>query len=598
MRLSTAKDRDDARGIATIQAALDAGVRLLDTADAYCHDDSEFGHNERLIAQALATWNGDRSSVEVATKGGLTRPGGAWVPNGKAKHLLAACEASLVRLQVPLIDLYQLHTVDPKTSFETSVRALATLKSRGLVRHVGLSNVTVAQIRLARELVDVHSVQVSLSLLDDENLRNGVAGYCLAHGIRLIAYRPLGGDRLKHLGRSVVLAEVAGRHESTPPEVALAWLQSFGPGVIPIPGATRVETAQSLARASAITLHAPDLTALDDMGRGRLLRVPMAQRRPAPGADGDVVLVMGMPGAGKSAIAHTLEAQGYRRLNRDTEGGSLSDLLPALDAGLAAGDGRWVLDNTYPSRASRSDVIECGWRQQVPVRCVWVQTSLAEAQVNAVCRLIEACGHLPMPEEIRTRGRSDPRFLGPDALFRYERLLEPPDLDEGFERIEIVPFERRPSPDSGRALVMDLDVLCASVSGAPVPLIADDAVLREGWREFVSDAVVKGWQPMVMAWRPQVTQGKVSEAGTRALADRVAQLLEVPCSVSWCPHDAGPPICWCRRPLPGLILEFVRGRAINLRASICIGSSAADRTLAERLGMRFITLEAALRLNL
>src|SRR5262245_61573134 len=95
MRLSTPPDRDDDRGIAVIHAALDAGVTLLDTADAYCHDDTDTGHNERLIARALATWTGDASPVVVATKGGLTRPGGQWVANGRARHLRAACEASL-----------------------------------------------------------------------------------------------------------------------------------------------------------------------------------------------------------------------------------------------------------------------------------------------------------------------------------------------------------------------------------------------------------------------------------------------------------------------------------------------------------------------
>jgi len=107
MRLSTAADRDDARSIAVIHAALDAGATLLDTSDAYCLNDSDIGHNERLIARALATWSGDRSSVQVATKGGMTRPKGAWVADGKAKHLRAACERSLRALGVGAIDLYQ-----------------------------------------------------------------------------------------------------------------------------------------------------------------------------------------------------------------------------------------------------------------------------------------------------------------------------------------------------------------------------------------------------------------------------------------------------------------------------------------------------------
>src|SRR5216117_3513408 len=113
MRLSTIEPRDTARAIAVIHAALDAGVTLLDTADAYCLDDGDTGHNERLVAQALKTWHGDARTITVATKGGLVRPGGRWIPDGRAKHLQTACMASLRALEAPAIDLYQLHAVDP-----------------------------------------------------------------------------------------------------------------------------------------------------------------------------------------------------------------------------------------------------------------------------------------------------------------------------------------------------------------------------------------------------------------------------------------------------------------------------------------------------
>src|SRR5262245_22895262 len=128
MRLSTESDRDDARAIELLHTAFESGVTFLDTADAYCMDDSQTGPNERLIAQALRSWNGDRSRIIVATKGGLTRPGGAWLANGRARHLRAACDASLRALGVERIALYQLHAPDPKTPFATSVRAIASLK--------------------------------------------------------------------------------------------------------------------------------------------------------------------------------------------------------------------------------------------------------------------------------------------------------------------------------------------------------------------------------------------------------------------------------------------------------------------------------------
>src|SRR5215475_7419949 len=182
MRLSTAIHRDDERAVSVIRAALDAGATLLDSADAYCHNEHDVGHNERLIARALTGWTGDRSKITVATKGGMRRPNGTWVIDGRAKYLREACDASRRALGVETIDLYQLHAVDPKTPLETSVRALARLQEEGKVRDIGLCNVTVSQIRAAQALVKIAAVQVSLSPLDDENLRNGVAEYCADEG--------------------------------------------------------------------------------------------------------------------------------------------------------------------------------------------------------------------------------------------------------------------------------------------------------------------------------------------------------------------------------------------------------------------------------
>ena len=138
MRLSTRTDRDDERSVAVIRAALDAGATLLDSSDAYCLGDGDVGHNERLIARALDGWAGDRARITVATKGGMRRPGGAWVPDGRAKHLREACDASRRALGADVIDLYQLHVVDPKTSIATSVRTLGRLKDDGRIAAIGL----------------------------------------------------------------------------------------------------------------------------------------------------------------------------------------------------------------------------------------------------------------------------------------------------------------------------------------------------------------------------------------------------------------------------------------------------------------------------
>jgi len=563
MRLSTAADRGDDRGVAVIRAALDAGAELLDTADAYCHNERDIGHNERLIARALDEWPGDRGRLIVATKGGMRRPNGVWVTDGRAKYLREACEASRRALGVDTIDLYQLHAVDQKTPLETSVRALAKLQDEGKIRDIGLCNVTVSQIRAAQELVRVASVQVSLSPLDDENLRNGVAEYCRDNGLRLIAYRPLGGERIKQLGRDPDLSRIAAKHAATNEEIVLAWHMSFD-GVVPIPGATRVETAASLARVKAITLDDEDRVALDARFSGRLLRVPRAARRPRDGAGGEVVVIMGLPGAGKSCVARELVAQGYERLNRDTLGGSLTGLAPRLDALLAEGAERVVLDNTYPTRKSRNEVIEAAWARGVPVRCVWLGTDVPNAQINAIRRMLDVHGSLPTPEEIRQLSRKDTRYLLPDAQFRYERTLEPPTVDEGFSSVETREFMRAPDPNEGRALIMDFDDLVKNLPRAIVDRYKSDR-----------------WLLFAHAWRPGVPDIAACMASMREV---VGADVDIAC----CPHDAGPPVCWCRKPIPGSVLEFAMRRRVALARSIVIGSSAADKTMAERIGAQFI----------
>src|SRR5262245_12781672 len=178
MRLSTERDRDESTAIRVLHEAFDAGVTFVDTANAYCWDDSERGHNERLIARALASWTGDRGGIRIATKGGLTRPDARWEADGRAKHLIRACEESCRALGVERLHLYQLHAPDPRTPLSTSVRALAGLKRDGRIESIGLCNVTVGQIEEARRIVDIDAIQVELSVWNDQHLLSGVLDYC------------------------------------------------------------------------------------------------------------------------------------------------------------------------------------------------------------------------------------------------------------------------------------------------------------------------------------------------------------------------------------------------------------------------------------
>jgi aryl-alcohol dehydrogenase-like predicted oxidoreductase len=263
MPLSLAGRPDEVRALRTIHAALDAGVTLIDTADAYCLGGSEVGHNERLVAKALASWPGGGDGVLVATKGGHTRPGREWGLDGRPEYLRGACEASLRALGVEAIGLYQFHRPDPKVPFAESVGALAELRAAGKVRMVGLSNVGVDQIEQARRIVEVASVQNELSPRFRRS--EGELAWCAAHGIAFLPWSPLGGiGRGGLLGqRHAAFAEVAGRHGVSPQQVALAWELAKAPVVIPIPGARRPETIADSAAAASLRLDDDDRRRLD-----------------------------------------------------------------------------------------------------------------------------------------------------------------------------------------------------------------------------------------------------------------------------------------------------------------------------------------------
>jgi aryl-alcohol dehydrogenase-like predicted oxidoreductase/histidinol phosphatase-like enzyme len=593
MRLSTDPARDEVAAVTVLHSAFDAGVNFLDTADAYCWDEREAGHNERLVAQALASWSGDRSRIVVATKGGLTRPQGNWIPDGRAKHLIAACEASLRALGIDCIDLYQLHTVDPRVPLATSVRALDTLKRDGRVARLGLCNVTVGQIEEARNLTDIAAVQVELSVWNESGILSGVAAYCLKHGIHLIAHRPLGGPKRRARTRAdKALLEVARRCEASPFEVALAWLKDLSPLVVPIPGATRVETARSSARAQAIVLSGQDRDRLDERCRsGTILRQRDASSaHPAPRTDGEVVLVMGLPGAGKSTYARTLTARGYHRLNRDEAGGSLGSLLPALDRAITSGISTLVVDNTYVSRKSRASVIDAARRRGLPVRCVWLATGVEDAQINAVERMLARYGRLPMPEDIRVTSRRNVSVFGPNVQFRYQRDLEPPSTDEGFSRIDVAPFDRIRDPAfTNRALIVWCDgVLIRSKAGHRSPMSPEDVEVRDACAETIRQYHRDGWQVLGLSWQPEIA----AETATRAQADavfaRMREITGLSIEVEYCPHAAGPPSCWCRKPLPGLAITFIHRHRLAASQCIYIGGGVQDSGFARRLGFQYV----------
>jgi aryl-alcohol dehydrogenase-like predicted oxidoreductase len=258
---------DEARSIRTIHAALDAGVTLIDTADAYHLLAGETGHNERLIARALASYPGGTSDVLVATKGGHLRPGdGSWYVDGSPAHLRAAADASLKALGVEAIGLYQFHRPDPKVPYEESVGALRELLDAGKIRLAGISNASVEQIDTARRVLgegNLASVQNQFS----PSFRSSEPEleHCAALGIAFLPWSPLGGiGRAGGLGsRHAAFAEVAEARGVSPQQVTLAWMLAKAPVVIPIPGASRPESITDSARADSLELTPEEIQRLN-----------------------------------------------------------------------------------------------------------------------------------------------------------------------------------------------------------------------------------------------------------------------------------------------------------------------------------------------
>jgi hypothetical protein len=245
-----------------------------------------------------------------------------------------------------------------------------------------------------------------------------------------------------------------------------------------------------------------------------------------------------------------------------------------------------VLDNTYLTRASRNPVVETAWAHGVPVRCVFVDTGLEQAQVNAARRLLARYGRLPGPDELSALARSDPAALGPRVLLRHARELEPPDPAEGFETIERVAFAPPPAAGGREAVIVWLDggVVRASRTGREAPLDPEDVAVLPGRAEALGRAHAAGALVCGLAWHPEVGNGRAPAEAVEAALARTGQLLGVPLVARYCPHADGPPVCWCRKPMPGLAVELVDRYGLDPARCTYVGTGAADQGLARRLG--------------
>lgn len=248
---------------------------------------------------------------------------------------------------------------------------------------------------------------------------------------------------------------------------------------------------------------------------------------------------------------------------------------------------RIVLDNTYARRADRGLVIELAHRYGVAVRCEHVSISLEQAQRQAVQRMLEAHDRLLEPDELASKGgKTDPSTIPPRALFHWQRDFEPPALDEGFAALVELPPAPRLQPGGAAALLLELDGLLWRGK----PQRPDEIVLAPGALEQLHTWRAAGWQLAGTLWRPEHPPTEL----LAALAELLTPALGQPFPVAVCPHPAGPPLCWCRKPLPGMALLLARRHHFSLAASVHLGRGPADKGFALRAGCAYLDASAGL----
>jgi aryl-alcohol dehydrogenase-like predicted oxidoreductase len=265
MPLSIANRPPESQSIQVIHRALDLGITFIDTADAYCQDESDKHHNERLIHKALTSYPSDVSQVVVATKGGLMRPNGSWTRNGNPEHLRQTIRESFEALggEKP-IDVWQYHAPDTNYSIAESLAPVKEAVAAGLIRFVGVSNFSVEQIKQARDVVDIVSVQNQYSPWERQPETDGVLKYSTQEGLTFLPWSPFGGSRRhQNLADIPAIAQLAKSKGVSVYNIVLAWLRSQSPAILPIPGASKIASIEDSARAADVTLTDEELQRLN-----------------------------------------------------------------------------------------------------------------------------------------------------------------------------------------------------------------------------------------------------------------------------------------------------------------------------------------------
>jgi len=304
----------------------------------------------------------------------------------------------------------------------------------------------------------------------------------------------------------------------------------------------------------------------------------------------EVVLICGCPASGKSTVTEDYKKQGHIHLSRDITGGKVIDLVPQMVAALSDGK-NVVLDNTFPTVESRKPFIEQATKRKAVVVCKLMDTSIEDAQINALNRMWDRYGEIFFTQDDLKAVKDDPNMFPVAVLFKYRKEFQKPTTTEGFARIEKHHFERRPYPKDfvNKAIILDFDDTLRKSKGAKVYPVAKDEIeilpnrtaVLKAWKK-------KGYHLLGASNQSAIAKNEFTHAEAEAMFAHTCKLLGVEIDTLFCPHRIPPMTCYCRKPQSGLFIHHIRNWKLQPSECIFVGDSTTDKTGALRASMQFV----------
>jgi len=302
----------------------------------------------------------------------------------------------------------------------------------------------------------------------------------------------------------------------------------------------------------------------------------------------EVKVVLGYPASGKSTVTKELIKKGAVALNRDTEGGTIVGLLPKMEALLKDGKDI-VLDNTFPTVEVRKPFIELAKKYGADVSCTLMSTSIEDAQFNVVQRAIQLIGKFPTPEAIKAAKHTN--IFPPTVLFKYKKEFQKPTVEEGFSKVEVHKFIRKVNPEfTNKAIIVDYDGTLRECVGGndKYPVAKNQVEIKPGRTKVLQAYKDKGYILLGMSNQSGIAKGELSEQTAIELFDHTNQLLGIDIEYRFCPHQSAPISCYCRKPMPGVGVEFILKHKLNAKECIFVGDMTTDKTFAQRAGFQYM----------